>query len=90
MPRGKAGKSPVEGGKSPATKEKAPKKVKAPKAEGEKTKGRGKKRQSNSYASYIYKVLRQVHPDTGKHTIISSIIKNCYRLIQFLIQFRYL
>jgi len=28
--------------------------------------GRGnRKRQSNSYSSYIYKVLKQVHPDTG-------------------------
>eukprot|EP01114_Cavostelium_apophysatum_P008267 TRINITY_DN2063_c0_g2_i1.p2 TRINITY_DN2063_c0_g2~~TRINITY_DN2063_c0_g2_i1.p2 ORF type:complete len:163 (-),score=48.81 TRINITY_DN2063_c0_g2_i1:220-666(-) len=70
MARGKATKSPAtaEGaGKAPAAaKEKAPKKAKAPKAEGEKAKGskRGK-RHSNSYASYIYKVLRQVHPDTG-------------------------
>ena len=40
------------------------KKVGAPKkAEG--AKKRHKKRGSNSYATYIYKVLKQVHPDTG-------------------------
>src|SRR6185437_16477395 len=45
-------------------KPRAPKKAAKPKAEGEKGKKRGK-RHSNSYASYIYKVLKQVHPDTG-------------------------
>jgi len=56
------GKSPAtaEGGKSPSKE----KKTKAPKADGEKAKSRHK-RQSNSYSSYIYKVLKQVHPDTG-------------------------
>jgi len=33
------------------------------KAEGEK--GKKRRRHANSYASYIYKVLKQVHPDTG-------------------------
>jgi len=68
MPRGgKSLKSPAEGGKAPAAhKEKAPKKAKSPKAEGEeKSKKGSKRRQSNSYSSYIYKVLKQVHPDTG-------------------------
>ena len=52
------------GGMPPkAKKEKAPKEKK-PKAEGEKKKGR-KKRRSESYSIYIYKVLKQVHPDTG-------------------------
>jgi histone H2B len=46
-----------------AKKEKAPKEKK-PKAEGEKKKGK-KKRRSESYSIYIYKVLKQVHPDTG-------------------------
>jgi histone H2B len=55
------------GGMPPkAKKEKAPKapKEKKPKAEGEKKKGK-KKRRSESYSIYIYKVLKQVHPDTG-------------------------
>ena len=52
------------GGMPPkARKEKAPKEKK-PKAEGEKKKGK-KKRRSESYSIYIYKVLKQVHPDTG-------------------------
>ena len=46
-----------------AKKEKAPKEKK-PKAEGEKKKGK-KKRRSESYSIYVYKVLKQVHPDTG-------------------------
>jgi len=47
--------------------EKKEKKVRAKKSkeEGAEKSGRRKKRQSNSYASYIYKVLKQVHPDTG-------------------------
>jgi len=75
-PRGKkAEKSPATAtetaekapaSKSPASKApmKAPKKAKAPKAEGDK-KSKHRKRHANSYASYIYKVLKQVHPDTG-------------------------
>ena len=52
------------GGMPPkAKKEKAPNEKK-PKAEGEKKKGK-KKRRSESYSIYIYKVLKQVHPDTG-------------------------
>eukprot|EP01117_Protostelium_nocturnum_P014658 TRINITY_DN55_c0_g1_i1.p1 TRINITY_DN55_c0_g1~~TRINITY_DN55_c0_g1_i1.p1 ORF type:complete len:144 (-),score=48.96 TRINITY_DN55_c0_g1_i1:327-758(-) len=61
--------------KSPAASaEKKPKAAKAPKvkkaakpaAEGDKKKAGGhRKRQSNSYSSYIYKVLKQVHSDTG-------------------------
>lgn len=45
---------------------KAPRKARktTPKADGEKGKRR-RKANTNSYASYIYKVLKQVHPDTG-------------------------
>lgn len=61
MPRPKKSEKGAEG----ATKEKKEKKVveKKPRKEGEKVKR--KKVQSNSYKSYIYKVLKQVHPDTG-------------------------
>jgi len=48
--------------KAAAPKEKKP--AKAKKAEGEKS-GKRKKSSFNSYSSYIYKVLKQVHPDTG-------------------------
>jgi histone H2B len=48
-----------------AKKEKAPKEKK-PEAEGEKKPEMGKKkRRSESYSIYFYKVLKQVHPDTG-------------------------
>jgi histone H2B len=36
-----------------------------PKKSEEKGEGKKSKRHANSYASYIYKVLKQVHPDTG-------------------------
>ena len=37
---------------------------------------RSKKRHSNSYASYIYKVLKQVHPDTGISKKAMTIMDN--------------
>ena len=49
------------GGMPPKAAKKA-KKEKKPKKEG--AKGRKKKR-TESYSIYIYKVLKQVHPDTG-------------------------
>ena len=42
---------------------KKPKKEKKPKAEGKG--GKKKKKRTESYSIYIYKVLKQVHPDTG-------------------------
>ena len=52
------------GGMPPkAKKEKKAPKEKKPKGDGEKKKR--KKKRSESYSIYIYKVLRQVHPDTG-------------------------
>ena len=64
----------MAGGKKPvATKEPAKekpvkeKKTKKPKKDedGEGKDKKSRRRHSNSYASYIYKVLKQVHPDTG-------------------------
>ena len=46
-----------------AKKEKKAPKEKKPKGDGEKKKR--KKKRSESYSIYIYKVLKQVHPDTG-------------------------
>ena len=46
----------------PAKKTPAKKSEKKPKATGDKKK---KKKRTESYSSYIYKVLKQVHPDTG-------------------------
>ena len=51
------------GGMPPKAAKKA-KKEKKPKKEGEKGKKR-KKHRTESYSIYIYKVLKQVHPDTG-------------------------
>ena len=69
--------------KAKAKKEKAPKEKK-PKAEGEKKKGK-KKRRSESYSIYIYKVLKQVHPDTGisskAMSIMNSFINDAFERI---------
>ena len=45
----------------PAKKTPAKKSEKKPKKDGPKK----KKKRTESYSSYIYKVLKQVHPDTG-------------------------
>ncbi|KAJ5110735.1 histone-fold-containing protein [Penicillium argentinense] len=65
------GKAPVAG-KAPAEKKEAGKKTAA--ASGEKKK-RGKTRKE-TYSSYIYKVLKQVHPDTGISTRAMSILNS--------------
>ncbi|BGP15957.1 histone H2B [Rhodosporidiobolus nylandii] len=60
------GKAPASQTSAGATGGKAPKKAvkKAPSGDGE---GKKKKRKTRkeTYSSYIYKVLKQVHPDTG-------------------------
>ncbi|CAG8941906.1 unnamed protein product [Penicillium salamii] len=66
------GKAPV-GGKAPAEKKEAGKKT-ASASTGEKKK-RGKTRKE-TYSSYIYKVLKQVHPDTGISTRAMSILNS--------------
>ena len=62
------------GGMPPKAAKKA-KKEKKPKKEGEKGKKR-KKRRTESYSIYIYKVLKQVHPDTGISTKGMSIMNS--------------
>ncbi|CAH7688364.1 histone-fold-containing protein [Phakopsora pachyrhizi] len=54
------GKAPASAAKKPSTAKKGPK----PAADGEKKKKRSKARKE-TYGIYIYKVLKQVHPDTG-------------------------
>eukprot|EP00128_Syssomonas_multiformis_P003206 Colp12_sorted_trinity150504_noHs@6503 len=49
----------------PVASKKAEKKAGASKKEGSKDKKKGKKKRKESYSIYIYKVLKQVHPDTG-------------------------
>jgi histone H2B len=53
---------------------KKPKKEKKPKAEGKG--GKKKKKRTESYSIYIYKVLKQVHPDTGISTKGMSIMNS--------------
>ena len=67
----------------PKTAEKAAKKaVKAQKAvsqggkRGRKPGQKGSKRRKESYAIYIYKVLKQVHPDTGVSSKAMSIMNS--------------
>ncbi|CRG83260.1 Histone H2B [Talaromyces islandicus] len=78
MPPKTAEKKPSTGGKAPAGKAPAEKKEAGKKtataASGEKKK-RGKTRKE-TYSSYIYKVLKQVHPDTGISTRAMSILNS--------------
>ena len=68
--------------KPPKTAEKAAKKaVQAQKAvskgaPGRKKGSKGSKRRKESYAIYIYKVLKQVHPDTGVSSKAMSIMNS--------------
>ncbi|MCJ1486513.1 histone H2B [Schaereria dolodes] len=64
------GKAPA--GKAPAEKKEAGKKTAAP--AGEKKKNR--KTRKETYSSYIYKVLKQVHPDTGISNRAMSILNS--------------
>jgi histone H2B len=62
--------SPTKGGKKAVVK--AVKATKGPKA-GE---GKRKKKRKESYSIYIYKVLKQVHPDTGVSSKAMSIMNS--------------
>ncbi|KAI9798550.1 MAG: histone H2B [Piccolia ochrophora] len=65
-----AGKAPA--GKAPAEKKEAGKKTAA--ASGDKKKRT--KTRKETYSSYIYKVLKQVHPDTGISNRAMSILNS--------------
>ena len=56
----------------PAKKTPAKKSMKKPKATDKKK----KKKRTESYSSYIYKVLKQVHPDTGISSKAMSIMNS--------------
>ena len=66
-----AGKAPA--GKAPAEKKEAGKKTAAA-ASGDKKKRT--KTRKETYSSYIYKVLKQVHPDTGISNKAMSILNS--------------
>ncbi|KAL9114149.1 MAG: hypothetical protein Q9227_001921 [Pyrenula ochraceoflavens] len=65
------GKAPV-GGKAPAEKKEAGKKTAAPSGDKKKR----NKTRKETYSSYIYKVLKQVHPDTGISNRAMSILNS--------------
>ncbi|KAI1287914.1 histone H2B [Mortierella claussenii] len=69
-----AEKAPSTGGKAPA-KSTASTDKKERKSKSEAGKGR-KKTRSETYSSYIYKVLKQVHPDTGISNKAMSILNS--------------
>ncbi|KAI5779184.1 histone H2B [Peziza echinospora] len=78
MPPKAAEKKPSTGGKAPAGKAPASDK---PKEAGKKTAAGGtdkkkKKTRKETYSSYIYKVLKQVHPDTGISNRAMSILNS--------------
>jgi histone H2B len=61
---------------APKAAEKAPAKKTAAKPEGEKKKKKASKAKSETYKIYIYKVLKQVHPDTGISSKAMSIMNS--------------
>jgi len=77
-PKGLASKAPAAASKAPASASKVPAKQDA----GKKTtttgegKARKKKGRKETYSSYIYKVLKQVHPDTGISNRAMSILNS--------------
>jgi len=71
-------KKPKEGKKGPGKRKGKAKKALKPKAKPLKKEGEKRKHRKNyeSYSSFIYKVLRQVHPDTGISTKAMSIMNS--------------
>ena len=63
----------------------ATKATKAPKDDSQTTKRGNKKRRNETFALYIYKVLKQVHPDTGiskkAMNIMNSFINDIFERI---------
>ncbi|KAI9638471.1 histone-fold-containing protein [Dioszegia hungarica] len=82
-----ASKAPAsQASKAPAAASKAP--AKAAKTSSAKAEGGAKKRSKKrveSYSSYIYKVLKQVHPDTGisnkAMAILNSFVSDIFERI---------
>jgi histone H2B len=70
---------------APAAKPAPPKKEKAPKVAGEKGKHERKRKRHETYSSYIYRVLKSVHPDTGisnrAMAIMNSFINDIFERI---------
>ena len=54
----------------------AKKAVKQPVTKGAKGEGKRRRKRKETYAIYIYKVLKQVHPDTGISSKAMSIMNS--------------
>ncbi|KAE9391645.1 histone-fold-containing protein [Gymnopus androsaceus JB14] len=82
-PASTAGKAPAKTEGSKAAKKTASKSKAATGPDGEKKKR--KKARKETYSSYIYKVLRQVHPDTGisnkAMAILNSFVNDIFERI---------
>jgi len=82
-----ASKTPAASGESGQTASKTPKAAKTPKvgADGKASKSKRHARRTETYSSYIYKVLKQVHPDTGiskkAMSIMNSFINDVFERI---------
>ena len=81
-PPSTAGKAPASAGKAPS--EGAKKTSKAPTKSAEKRKA-GSKIRKETYSTYIYRVLKQVHPDTGisnkAMAILNSFVQDIFERI---------
>ena len=73
---------PPKGAKTPS---KGAKKAVKPVTKGAKGEGKRKRRRKETYAIYIYKVLKQVHPDTGisskAMSIMNSLVNDMFERI---------
>ncbi|KAJ3970643.1 histone-fold-containing protein [Lentinula raphanica] len=82
-PASTAGKAPAKTEATKAAKKTASKSKPTTGADGEKKKR--KKSRKETYSSYIYKVLRQVHPDTGisnkAMAILNSFVNDIFERI---------
>jgi hypothetical protein len=71
---------PKEAGKKPAGK--APAKTAAKKKASEAGGKKHRKKRTETYSTYIYKVLKQVHPDTGKKKTLIRFLTLLFRYFQ--------
>ncbi|KAK9381892.1 histone-fold-containing protein [Kockiozyma suomiensis] len=76
MPPKAAEKKPATAGKAPAGKAPAEKKEAGKKTTAPSDKKKRAKTRKETYSSYIYKVLKQVHPDTGISNRAMSILNS--------------
>ncbi|KAG8948753.1 histone H2B [Tulasnella sp. 424] len=84
-PASTAGKAPVKSTEKVAKKTSAGKKTAAPAAGAGDEKKKRKRVRKETYSSYIYKVLKQVHPDTGisnkAMAILNSFVNDIFERI---------